>query len=75
LKRRNTLKKNGLWPIHTEVQAKFVELQVQGWTFDKIAAELNAAKTTLLNWQGLHRRTSARAGSGRQGQVHRARMS
>ena len=29
---------------------KFTELRAQGWSFDKIATELNTAKKTLIGW-------------------------
>ncbi|MCA9469820.1 MAG: hypothetical protein KC643_30850 [Nitrospira sp.] len=33
-----------------EVQQKFVELRGQGWSFDRIAQELNVSKPTLIGW-------------------------
>lgn len=29
---------------------RFIELRAKGWSFDKIAKELNKAKQTLINW-------------------------
>jgi transcriptional regulator len=29
---------------------KFIELRAKGWSFDKIAKELNLAKQTLIDW-------------------------
>lgn len=34
----------------TEQQMKFISLRAQGWTFARIAAELNVSKRTLINW-------------------------
>src|SRR5437660_4223812 len=33
-----------------ETQQRFVELRSQGWSFNRIAAELNVSKSTLINW-------------------------
>jgi len=33
-----------------ETQQRFVELRVQGWTFERIARELNVSQRTLINW-------------------------
>ena len=31
---------------------KFIELRAKGWSFDKIAAEINFSKPTLIKWSG-----------------------
>jgi len=37
--------------MHTpETQKKFVELRAREWTYDRIAAELGVAKSTLVEW-------------------------
>ena len=33
-----------------QVRDKFIELRAQGWSFDRIAQELNVSKPTLINW-------------------------
>ena len=33
-----------------ETQQRFVQLRAQGWSFARIAQELNVAKGTLINW-------------------------
>src|SRR5881227_3188220 len=33
-----------------ETQQRFIELRSQGWSFNRIAAELNVSKSTLINW-------------------------
>ena len=33
-----------------ETQQRFIELRSQGWSFNRIAAELNVSKRTLINW-------------------------
>jgi len=33
-----------------KTKEKFIELRAQGWSFDKIAKELNRAKQTLIDW-------------------------
>jgi transcriptional regulator with XRE-family HTH domain len=33
-----------------EVRERFVELRAQGWSFERIAKELNCSKQTLINW-------------------------
>jgi len=32
------------------VKEKFVELRARGWSFDRIAKELQVSKQTLVNW-------------------------
>lgn len=32
------------------VKEKFVELRARGWSFDRIAKELQASRQTLMNW-------------------------
>lgn len=34
----------------TKEKEKFIELRAKGWSFDKIAKELNKAKQTLIDW-------------------------
>jgi transcriptional regulator len=34
----------------TESKQRFIELRAKGWSFDKIAKELDKAKQTLINW-------------------------
>jgi hypothetical protein len=36
------------------VVERFVELRSQGWSFARIATELNVSKPTLINWSRLH---------------------
>lgn len=37
--------------MHTpETQQKFIELRAREWTYDRIAAELGVAKSTLVEW-------------------------
>ena len=37
--------------MHTpETQQKFVERRAQGWSFTRIASELNVARSTLFEW-------------------------
>jgi transcriptional regulator with XRE-family HTH domain len=37
--------------MHTpETQQKFIELRSREWTYDRIAAELGVAKSTLIEW-------------------------
>jgi hypothetical protein len=37
--------------MHTpETQQKFVERRAQGWTYARIASELDVAKSTLIEW-------------------------
>ena len=38
---------------------RFMELRVQGWVFARIAAELNVAKNTLIDWSRRHQHTIA----------------
>jgi len=38
---------------------RFIELRVQGWVFTRIAAELNVAKNTLIDWSRRHQHTIA----------------
>jgi orotate phosphoribosyltransferase-like protein len=38
----------------TEIIDRFVELRAQGWSFSRIAAELNVHKNTLLAWSRKH---------------------
>jgi transcriptional regulator with XRE-family HTH domain len=33
---------------------RFIELRAQGWSFARLAAELNVSKPTLINWSRLH---------------------
>jgi len=33
-----------------ETQQRFIDLRSQGWSFSRIAAELNVSKSTLINW-------------------------
>ena len=33
-----------------QIQQRFVELRAQGWSFARIAAELNVSKRTLIDW-------------------------
>ena len=33
-----------------ETKSKFVELRAKGWSFDRIANELNVSKPTLIHW-------------------------
>lgn len=33
-----------------ETIGRFIELRSKGWSFDKIARELNTSKQTLINW-------------------------
>lgn len=33
-----------------ETKERFIELRAKGWSFDKIAKELDRAKQTLINW-------------------------
>lgn len=33
-----------------DTQQRFVQLRVQGWSFDRIAAELKVSRQTLINW-------------------------
>jgi len=33
-----------------ETKSKFVELRAKGWSFERIANELNLSKPTLINW-------------------------
>lgn len=33
-----------------EEKERFIELRAKGWSFDKIAKELDRAKQTLINW-------------------------
>ena len=33
---------------------RFIELRSQGWSFAKIATELNISKTTLITWSRKH---------------------
>jgi len=43
----------------SEVVDKFIELRVQGWSFARIAAELNVSKPTLIDWSRKHQHTIA----------------
>ncbi len=36
----------------TEVKEEFIKLRAKNYSFDKIAEELEVAKTTLIDWQG-----------------------
>jgi len=38
---------------------RFIELRVQGWSFARIAAELNVSKPTLIAWSRKHQHTIA----------------
>jgi hypothetical protein len=38
----------------TEIIDRFVELRAQGWSFSRIAAEVNVHKNTLLAWSRKH---------------------
>ena len=38
----------------TETIDRFIELRAQGWSFSRIAAELNVHKNTLLAWSRKH---------------------
>ena len=33
-----------------ETKSKFVELRAKGWSFDRIANELNVSKSALIDW-------------------------
>jgi len=33
-----------------EMVGRFIDLRAQGWTFEKIAAELNVGRRTLVRW-------------------------
>ncbi len=37
-----------------ETVARFICLRAQGWTFDRIAAELKVSKPTLIGWSRQH---------------------
>jgi hypothetical protein len=37
-----------------ELIDRFIELRAQGWTFPRIAAELNVARSTLILWSHKH---------------------
>jgi hypothetical protein len=40
-----------LLPMHTpEIRQKFVERRAQGWSLTRIATELDAARSTLIEW-------------------------
>lgn len=36
--------------IDAETQQRFIQLRSQGWSFARIAQELNVSKPTLINW-------------------------
>lgn len=38
----------------SELVARFIELRGQGWSFARIAAELQVSKPTLINWSRQH---------------------
>jgi transcriptional regulator with XRE-family HTH domain len=38
-----------------ETVRRFIELRAQGWSYARIAGELNTAKQTLINWSRKHR--------------------
>jgi orotate phosphoribosyltransferase-like protein len=33
---------------------RFIDLRVQGWSFARLAAELNVSKPTLIDWSRKH---------------------
>jgi transcriptional regulator with XRE-family HTH domain len=44
-----------------EEVSKFIELRARGWSFDKIAIELQVSKPTLLKWERENESTLAEA--------------
>lgn len=43
----------------TETHDRFIELRVQGWSLERIAADLHVAKRTLIEWQRQYQRDIA----------------
>ena len=37
-----------------QVQSRFIELRAQGWSYARIARELDVSKQTLINWSKRH---------------------
>jgi transposase len=48
--------KTGQIMYPSEMHHRFIELRVQGWSLDRIAAELHVAKRTLIHWQRQYQR-------------------
>jgi hypothetical protein len=42
-----------------KIVQRFIELRAQGWVFARLAAELNVAKNTLIDWSRKHQHTIA----------------
>ena len=42
-----------------KIVQRFIDLRVQGWSFARLAAELNVSKPTLIAWSRKHQHTIA----------------